>query len=632
MSMTLGKAYVQIVPTTKGIKNNIEKELSPEMDKAGGGLGSLLGNGMVSKLKTVLIAAGVGKIVKDSIMAGGELQQSLGGVETIFGKSADKMKQHAYNAFKTVGVSANEYMENVTSFGAGLVASLGGDTDKATRIANMAMMDMGDNANKMGTNMQDIQNAYQGFAKSNYTMLDNLKLGFGGTKSEMERLLKKAEELTGIEYDISNLGDVYEAIHVIQEEIGITGTTALEAEETLTGSFNAMKASFQDFIGNIAIGNGTIKQDIQNLVSTFTTFIFDNLIPMLTNVAMALPGILYELIIQGVPAMFNASVELINGLITGIQTNGPAFLEQMRSTVTDSITTIKERLPEFLERGKEFVKNMIDGIIQNGPNITMTLHELLVNLISKIVENLPYFLEKGAEFIMQLITGMLRRLPDIISSMATIIGNLISLIASKLPLFLAKGLEAIGRMALGLVRGLPQLLGTIPGIISSVLNSFKTMVTSMPGIGRDMIRGLWQGIKNMTSWITGKVKGFARSVVGGIKGALGIKSPSRVMAGEVGKFIPSGLAMGIEKNISPVSDAMDEMAEIATKDFNSDISFGTNVLDKARSYTQSGLVSMKDELSVNAEFDVNIAGQSLGKFVKTITKEQDKQDNLVLAY
>ena len=448
----------------------------------------------------------------------------------------------------------------------------------------------------------------------------------------MERLLADAEKLTGIKYDISNLGDVYEAVHVIQQEIGITGTTALEAEETLTGSFNAMKASFQDFIGNIAIGNGTIKQDIQNLISTFTTFLFDNLIPMLTNVAMALPGILYELIIQGVPAMFNASVELINGLITGIQTNGPAFLEQMRSTVTDSITTIKERLPEFLEQGKEFVKNMIDGIIQNGPNIIMTLQELLVNLISKIVENLPRFLEKGAELIMQLITGMLRRLPDIISSMATIIGNLIRLIASKLPLFLAKGLEAIGKMAVGLVRGLPQLLGTIPGIISSVLNSFKTMVTSMLGIGRDMVRGLWSGIKNMTSWITGKVKGFARSVVGGIKGALGIKSPSRVMAGEVGKFIPSGLAMGIEKNLSPVSDAMDEMADIATKDFNSDISFGTNVLDKARSYTQSGLVSMKDELSVNAEFDVNIAGQSLGKFVKTITKEQDKQDNLVLAY
>ena len=177
MSMTLGQAYVQIIPTTKGIKNNIEKELSPEINKASGGLGSSLGKGMVSKLKTVLIAAGVGKIVKDSIMAGGELQQSLGGVETIFGKSADKMKQHAYNAFKTVGISANEYMQNVTSFGAGLVASLGGDTDKATRIANMAMMDMGDNANKMGTNMRDIQNAYQGFAKSNYTMLDNLKLG-----------------------------------------------------------------------------------------------------------------------------------------------------------------------------------------------------------------------------------------------------------------------------------------------------------------------------------------------------------------------------------------------------------------------------------------------------------------------
>lgn len=630
--MSLGTAYVRIVPTTKGIKNNIAKELSPEMSKTGGGLGSLLGNGIASKLKVALITVGIGKIIKDSIMAGGELQQSLGGVETIFGKSADKMKQHAYNAFKTVGVSANEYMKNVTSFSASLLQSVSGDTDKAAKIANMAMIDMGDNANKMGTNMQDIQNAYQGFAKQNYMMLDNLKLGYGGTKSEMERLLADAQKLSGVKYDISNLGDVYEAIHVIQKEIGITGTTALEAEKTLTGSFNAMKASWSDLLGNIAIGNGTIKQDIQNLVTTFSTFLFDNLIPMITNIASALPGILYELIVQGVPAMFNASVELVNGLITGIQTNGTTLLEQMQGTISEVIETISQKLPEFLEKGKDFILRMIDGLIANLPQIIMTIQNILSNLTAKIIENLPQFIAKGAEIIISLITGILQRLPQIITAITDISINMIRTIASQLPLFLTKGLEIMGRLGLGLIRGLPTLLSSIPRIISGILGAYARLVTSIVSIGVDVVRGLWSGISSMIGWITNKVKGFVKNIVGGIKGFLGIKSPSRVMAGEVGKFIPSGLAMGIEKNLSPVSDAMDEIAEITTRDFNSDINFGTSILDKARSYAQSGLVSMKDELSVNAEFDVNIAGQSLGKFVKTITKEQDKQDNLVLAY
>ena len=281
MATDLGKAYVQIMPSAKGIKGSIQKTLDPEAQTAGKSAGSKLGSAL--KVGAVAAVAGLGVIIGKAISEGGSLEQSIGGVETLFKKHADVVQRHAANAYRTVGVSANEYMENVTSFSASLLQSMGGDTEEAAKVAHMAMVDMGDNANKMGTDMRDIQNAYQGFAKENYTMLDNLKLGYGGTKSEMERLLADAQKLTGVKYDINNLDDVYMAIHAVQEELGITGTTALEAEETITGSFAAMQASFANLLGNIAIG-ADIDENLQSLAQTISTFLFGNLLPMLGNI------------------------------------------------------------------------------------------------------------------------------------------------------------------------------------------------------------------------------------------------------------------------------------------------------------------------------------------------------------
>lgn len=268
MATELGKAYVQIMPSAKGISKEITKTLGPESTKAG----QVAGTNIVSSIKKVIAAAGIGKALVDTIKQGGALEQSIGGIETLFKDHADTVRKYANEAYKTVGVSANEYMENVTSFSASLLQSLGGDTKEAARIAHMAMVDMGDNANKMGTAMRDIQNAYQGFAKQNYTMLDNLKLGYGGTKAEMERLLRDAQKITGIKYDINNLADVYEAIHVIQQELGITGTTALEAEETIVGSFNAMKSAFTNVLGALAIGEN-LGGALKALASTVSIFL-----------------------------------------------------------------------------------------------------------------------------------------------------------------------------------------------------------------------------------------------------------------------------------------------------------------------------------------------------------------------
>ena len=254
MATELAKAYVQIVPSAQGIKGSITQALGGEADSAGAAAGKGFGGKLIGALKGIIATAAIGKALSATITEGAALQQSIGGIETLFKESADKVKQNAAEAYRTAGMSANEYMELTTSFSASLLQSMAGDTAKAADIADMAMQDMSDNANKMGTSMEDIKNAYQGFAKQNYTMLDNLKLGYGGTKTEMQRLLADAQKITGVKYDINNLSDVYSAIHVIQGELDITGTTAKEAASTISGSFASMKAAFKNVLGQLALG------------------------------------------------------------------------------------------------------------------------------------------------------------------------------------------------------------------------------------------------------------------------------------------------------------------------------------------------------------------------------------------
>lgn len=293
MATELGQAYVQIMPSAKGISGMIKNAIAPEASAAGQSAGMTIGSSIASIATKVIAAAGIGKAFSAAISEGANLQQSLGGIDTLFKDSAEKVKGYANEAFRTAGLSANAYMENVTGFSASLLQSLGGDTAKAADVANMAMIDMSDNANKMGTSMDRIQDAYQGFAKQNYTMLDNLKLGYGGTKTEMERLLADAEKLTGVKYDINNLADVYQAIHAIQGQLDITGTTAKEASSTFSGSFAAMKASAQNVLGKLALGENVLPA-LQALLDTTSTFLFNNFIPMVSNVFSGLGLLLTE--------------------------------------------------------------------------------------------------------------------------------------------------------------------------------------------------------------------------------------------------------------------------------------------------------------------------------------------------
>ena len=340
----IGKAYVQIIPKAEGISGQIESMLSDGAEEGGKSAGLSFGKKMIGALGKAGVVAAVGKLFKDSIAEGANLQQSFGGLETLYGDAADQAKEYAYMAAQA-GISANDYAEQAVSFGASLKQAFGGDTTKAVEAANTAIMDMTDNAAKMGTPIESIQNAYQGFAKQNYTMLDNLKLGYGGTKTEMERLLADASKLSGVEYNIDNLGDVYEAIHVIQEDLSLTGVAAEEAATTFSGSFGAMQASAKNLLADLAIGK-QIGPDLQALGSSVKTFVVGNLLPMVGNIASQIPTILANIpsfIGDMIPDIISVGAEIVANLAQSIIENIPVFVAgvgSMFGKIWDFVTTI----------------------------------------------------------------------------------------------------------------------------------------------------------------------------------------------------------------------------------------------------------------------------------------------------
>lgn len=363
----LATAYIQLIPSMEGAQAEIRQQLGVETD----GVGESVGGSIAQKIKNAIIAAGIGTAVtasiKSAISEGSALEQSIGGIETLFKDSAGTMEIYAKEAFRTAGLSANDYMEQATSFAAGLIASTGGNTAKAADIANQALIDMSDNANKMGTNMEDLQNAYQGFAKQNYTMLDNLKLGYGGTKEEMERLLRDAEQLTGVHYDISNLGDVYNAIHAIQENLDITGTTSKEASETFSGSFAAMKASAQNLLGYMATGmTEDVGQGMMDLLDTASTFLFGNAIPMVGRFVEQIPSVL----IQGLNILVNrireggsdAALEGVGGFLESMSESLPALVAAVARLAGAAGQWVIDHIDDFKEIGKRCIDAFISSI------------------------------------------------------------------------------------------------------------------------------------------------------------------------------------------------------------------------------------------------------------------------------
>ena len=483
----LGKAYVQIVPSAQGIKSALTEMFDEETEGLGEQTGQSIGQELIGTLKKVIVAAGIGKIISESINLGGALQQSLGGVETLFKDSADTVKAYAAQAYKTVGLSTNDYMEQTTSFAASLLSSLSQDTNAAAQLANMAIVDMADNANKMGTDMQDIQNAYQGFAKQNYTMLDNLKLGYGGTQAEMQRLLNDATKISGVKYDLGNLADMYSAIHIIQQEMDITGTTAREAATTLTGSFAAMKAAAENVMGNWSTG-ADLTEPLQALADTAQTFLVDNLLPMIGNVLAGIPEIVYSL----VPELLQTGTELLSSLAQGFTEGIPEFFSTALPQLLAFTDQLRDNAASFVDAGLNLITQLLNGLIAGLPDLIAYVPDIIINICGIINDNMPKILGEGVAIIVQLVVGIVKAVPDLLANWKKILQAVLSVISAINWLNIGKNI--LTGVANGVKSMGTSMLNAFKGGFSSALAWIKSLPSQAVQWGKNLIQSFINGL------------------------------------------------------------------------------------------------------------------------------------------
>lgn len=537
-----------------------------------------------------LAAAGAAVIAlgKTAIESYAEYEQLVGGVDTLFKESSKTIQKYADEAYKTAGISSNQYMEQATSFSASLIQSLGGDTKKAAEYANKAIIDMSDNANKMGSDIESLQNAYQGFAKQNYTMLDNLKLGYGGTKEEMQRLIADANKLAkeqGLAGDltIESYADVIEAIHLVQDEMGITGTTAKEAATTIQGSVGMMKAAWSNLMTGLADENANFDKLLSNLLESVGA-VAENLIP---RIKVVLKGIV-KLIQELAPILMEELPEIFNEIMPDLAEGAMSLVQALGETLLSSI-------PELISLGAEMISKLAEGF---GDNIPQLIEEGLIAIqefADNLAENVGTFVDAGIALLMKLVEGIAQSIPVLIEYIPTLVSTIADIINDNAPKLLVAAAEMIWTLAKGLIQAIPTLIKNIPKIIkaivkawmafqwanlgksaikgikdgilklksqvtsamgkikSSVTGALKDLPSKMKDVGVNLIKGLWNGIKDMASWIKSKIQGFGKGVLNSLKDFFGIHSPSSVMRDEVGKYLGQGIGVGLIDSVKGIS-------------------------------------------------------------------------------
>lgn len=504
-------------------------------------------------------ATAVTALVSKSVGAFADYEQLTGGVETLFGAGGRSVEEYAQSvgksvsdiqgkydslmsaqnvvlenankAYMTAGMSANEYMDTVTGFSASLISSLGGDTNKAADYANSALVDMSDNANKMGTDMESIKNAYQGFAKQNYTMLDNLKLGYGGTQEEMKRLLSDAEKLTGQRYNISSFADITQAIHAIQTQMDITGTTAKEASTTISGSWGSLKAAFQNVLVGLTTGEDMFDQSLDALINTAVTF-GQNIIPAIKG---ALSGVGY--LIEGLapvigetipplindlaPTLANSAVSLISSLVNGLTQNATQFSECLSNMIIVAVAGISTVVPQLLDAASKIVSNLMQGLTNSMPQIVNGAVTLVEGLVNGLVNNIPLLIMGAVQLVTSLANGLIENLPRIIDAGVNLITGIISASYSMMPQIIQGGMQLVVNLAVGLVRAIPQLIAALPRITGAIVKGFKSV--NWFDLGLQLIKSIWEGIKSIGSEMWNGVKEKTSELWGGVKNVVSEK-------------------------------------------------------------------------------------------------------------
>ena len=515
----LAKAYVQIIPSAQGIGGQIKKELGGEVEPAAEETGVSAGQKLFGAIKKIAAAAGIGKVIKDSIVAGADLEQSIGGIETLFKESADQVIANAKRAYQTAGMSANDYMELTTSFSASLLSSLGNDTAKAADVADMAMTDMSDNANKMGTNMEDIKNAYQGFAKQNYTMLDNLKLGYGGTQNEMKRLLEDARKITGVTYDIDNLADVYQAIHVIQGELDITGTTAKEAASTISGSLNAMKAAYQNVMGNLALGED-IGPSLNALKETAVTFVRDNLLPAAVNVVSALPTALVSLAAQLAAPMLHAGVQAVLSLAAGLTSAIPELLREATKALEGIVNAIITGVPVPINAGMLLLNGLAQGLLEAVPELLAALPGIVDNLTTTLAAFLPQFISAVNLLVMGVVQALPTAIQQIVAVLPTLIDSLINVLLTLMPEIVDAGLALLSALVTDLPEIISAVAAAIPEIVDAIVNAILSSIPLLIDAGIQLLTMLVGNLPAIISGIVSALPTIINSIVNAVLGSI----------------------------------------------------------------------------------------------------------------
>ena len=528
---------------------------------------------------------------KQAVQSYAQYEQLVGGVDTLFGESSKKVQEYANNAFKTSGMSANQYMETVTSFSASLISSLDGDTAKASEVANRAIIDMSDNANKMGTDISMIQNAYQGFAKQNYTMLDNLKLGYGGNKTEMERLIADASQMTEVQKELGitvaegdmSFANIANAISVVQKNMGLMGTTALEASGTISGSTGSMQSAWQNLITGIADDNANFEVLVDNLVTSIVgkdgeggfinnmlpriqqaldgivkmvVSLTDTLLPKAVEIGINLITNLANSIKENLPALLESAKIILDTLINGILSVLPSLIPIALSILETLVRSILEALPMVLDAGIKAIVSLAEGINSMLPTLIPLAIDAILNLVETLLDNIDLLVDAGISLIMGLADGLINALPSLIDRIPIIFDKLMKALSNNMPKIWQSGIQLMMKLADGIVKATPQMLATIPSIMGSYIRGIMNYVANMGEAGKNLIQGFVYGILDTGAWLWNQISGFFGGIVDKIKNFFGIHSPSKLFSDEIGKNLALGVGEGFSSTMSDVSADM----------------------------------------------------------------------------